>query len=64
MVRRLRQGGRVAVQLGLEEPHDRFGHGVVVAVADGADGRGGADVVEPLGIGNRGVLRSRVGVAR
>jgi hypothetical protein len=26
------QGGGVAVQFGLEQPHDRLGHGVVVAL--------------------------------
>ena len=34
------EGGGVSVQLGLEQPHDRLGHGIVEAVADGADGRG------------------------
>jgi len=50
------QGGRVAVQLGLEEPDDRLGHCIVVAVADGADRGGGADVVDPLGVGDGRVL--------
>ena len=27
----------VAMQLGLEDAHDRFGHGVVVGIPDGSD---------------------------
>ena len=47
------------MQLGLEEPDDGLGHGVIERVADGADGRCGTDVVEPLGVGNGGVLLPR-----
>src|SRR5690606_17178073 len=42
--------------LGLVEPHDGLGEGVVVAVADGSDRGDGADVREALGVAQRGVL--------
>ena len=52
----------VAVQFGLEECHDRFGHRVVKRITDGADGRRDAKLVDAVGVGNGGVLRSRVRV--
>ena len=42
----------VAVQFGLEDPHDRFGHGVINTVADRADGRAHADFVDAVGVGH------------
>ncbi|GHC82025.1 hypothetical protein GCM10010349_65690 [Streptomyces flavofungini] len=43
-------------QLGLESAVQRLGHGIVVAVRDGADRRGSADVREPIGVPNRHIL--------
>ncbi len=39
------QRGGVAVQLGLEQPDGRLGHGVIEGVADGADRRRRADLL-------------------
>ena len=49
-------------QLGLEQADDRFGQGVVVGVADGADRGADPGGGQPLGEGNRGVLRPGIGV--
>lgn len=43
-------------QLGLVEPDDAFGHGIVVGVSDGSDRGGDAFVDEPVGVDDRGVL--------
>src|ERR1035437_5571804 len=57
------EGGGVSVQLCLEQPHDRFSHRIVEAVADGPDRGGGTYLVDPFGVEDRGVLTSGVGVA-
>ena len=53
-----------AQALGLVEPDDAFHEGVVVGVADAADGVGDALLREVLGVEQRGVLRPRVVVLR
>src|ERR1035437_3407380 len=50
------EGGGVSVQLCLEQPHDRFSHRIVEAVADGPDRGGGTYLVDPFGVEDRGVL--------
>ena len=57
------EGGGVSVQLCLEQPHDRFSHRIVEAIADGPDRGGGTYLVDPFGVEDRGVLASGVGVA-
>jgi hypothetical protein len=48
-----------ADQFGLEQPDDGLGQGVVVGVADRADGGVDAGVDEPFGERDRGVLAAR-----
>ena len=51
-----------ADNLCLEEPDDRFGHGIVVRIAAAADGRLDACLGEPLGVADREVLHPAVAV--
>ena len=44
----------------LVEPDQRLGLGVVVRVADAADGGEGAGLLEPAGVAEREVLRPRL----
>ena len=55
-------GAMAADQLGLVQPDDRLGQAVVVAVADRADRRRGADLGEAFGVADRGVLPRFKGV--
>lgn len=43
-------------QLGLEGPVQGLGHGVVVVVSDGADGRRDAGLGEPVGVAETRIL--------
>ncbi len=47
-------------QFGFEQPVDRLGEGIVVAVADAADGRLDTGLGEPLGVADRQVLRAPI----
>jgi hypothetical protein len=49
-------GAAPADQLGLVQPDDRLGQGVVEAVAAGTDRAGGAGLGEPLGVADGQVL--------
>ena len=44
------QDCRIAVQLGLEDAHHRFGHGVIETVADRSDRGGHAELVDAVGV--------------
>src|SRR5215207_6192167 len=57
------EGGGVAVQLRLEQADGCLGQRVIEAVPDGADGGSGADLVQPAGVGDRGVLAAGIAVA-
>jgi len=47
------------MQLGLEDAHDRFGHGVIERIAGGADRRGHAELVNAVGVAHARVLALR-----
>ena len=49
-------GSEAADQLGLEQPDGGLGQAVVVAVPDAADRGRGADLGQPFGVADRGVL--------
>jgi hypothetical protein len=46
------EDGGVAVQFGLEDGHNGLRHCIMKRVADGADRRRGADLVEAVGVEN------------
>ncbi len=43
---------------GLVQPDNRFGQGVIIAIAFATDRRGDACLSEPLGVADREVLRT------